>query len=428
MAKVKKISRKGILYRKIKKGEDVVAFENRPFEDILDYIYADSKNTLSLTFIDKKKRRNTLKIEKNDFETMGLEFDESISIKPKICHNKCIFCFVDQLPKGMRNTLYVKDDDYRLSFVSGNYITLTNLTDKDMERIISYKLSPLYISVHSTDEDIRKKMLGIKKAQPILDTIKKLVQNDIKLHTQIVLVPDVNDICLENTIEELKNAQVETVAVVPVGLTKHRQGLFDIKRVDKKLARKTIGIVERLYDKYPFFCYASDEMYQIAELPVKDYGYYGGFEQIENGVGLIAKFLYEIELGLQDAPNSLNKSVAVLTGMGGQASMQKAKEMIKKRIKGLEINIYTIKNRFFGESVTVSGLVTGRDIIKELEKKDVQGDYIIIPSVMLKELKKVFLDGVSVRQLEKSLKKKIVVSPVDGECFVNAIKNGANKW
>ncbi|MGB4034604.1 MAG: DUF512 domain-containing protein, partial [Christensenellales bacterium] len=139
-------------------------------------------------------------------------------------------------------------------------------------------------------------------------------------------------------------------------------------------------------------------------------------------------FLYEIELGLQDAPNSLNKSVAVLTGMGGQASMQKAKEMIKKRIKGLEINIYTIKNRFFGESVTVSGLVTGRDIIKELEKKDVQGDYIIIPSVMLKELKKVFLDGVSVRQLEKSLKKKIVVSPVDGECFVNAIKNGANKW
>ncbi len=425
MAKVKKVSSQGVLYKKVKKGEEVIAFDNRPFEDLLDYIYADSNNTCKITLKDKKGKQRIVHSEKEfQDDTLGLEFDKSINIKPKTCSNKCIFCFVDQLPKAMRDTLYVKDDDYRLSFISGCYITLTNLSQQDIERIISYKLSPLYISVHATDETIRKKMLGVKKVKPVLEIIKKLVDNGISLHTKVVHVPGINDTSLQKTICDLYDAKVKSLAIVPVGLTKHRQGLHKIDCVDKDLAKKAIQTVESFYEKHPYFSFASDEMYEIAEMAVKEYQYYGEFEQIENGVGLVAKFLYEIKSALEFAPKALNKSIAVLTGVSGYNTMKEAKSLIEKTIKGVEIHIYPIENRFFGKTVTVSGLVVGTDICTELENKEIQGDFVVIPSVMLKEFGEVFLDGMTIKQVQKRIKKKIVASAVDGDCFLQTIIDG----
>lgn len=425
MAKVTSVNPQGVMYGRIKAGDEVIAFNDRPFEDILDYIYADSDDCCKITIIDKNKNKKDIKARKDfDGDTLGLEFDNTVEITPKECNNNCVFCFVNQLPKGLRDTLYVKDDDYRFSFVSGSYITCTNLSERDIQRIIEYKLSPLYISVHSTDEDIRKFMLGIKKAQNQMDIIKRLTASGIDIHTQIVLVPDVNDNQrLEKSLNDLWEAKVKSVAVVPVGLTCHRQGLYDIKPLTKQDALKAIEITEKFYNKHKFFCYVSDEMYQRAELSVKDYDYYGNFEQIENGVGLIAKFLYEIEDALEYAPKKLNKTVGIITGVSGENVLMKAKEILQNKWKKLKINIYPIKNTFFGNTVTVSGLVTATDIAKQL-KGITDDEELIIPSVMLKEFDTVFLDGNSLEWLQQKLNKKILVSAVTGECFVDTIVYG----
>lgn len=426
MAKVRSVIEQGTAYGKIFQGDQIIAFDDRPFEDILDYIYADSNDTCKITLIDKKGSKKEVILSKDFYgDTLGLEFDETIEIQTKECYNNCIFCFVNQLPDGLRKTLYVKDDDYRLSFISGCYITCTNLAEKDIERIIEYKLSPLYVSVHCTNQQVRNFILGIKNSKNQLETIKRLTDNGIELHTQIVLVPGINDgELLKNSLSDLYQANVKTVAVVPVGLTCHRQGLYDINPISRQDANNAIAIIEEFYSSHKNFCYASDEMYQKAELPIKEYDYYGEFEQIENGVGLIAKFLFEIEEALENTPGKLKKSVGIITGVSGYSTMQKAKELLEKKWKKLKINIYKIENTFFGNTVTVSGLVTGIDIINYFQEKTIDEEELIIPSVMLKEFDTVFLDGTSLETLKKKLNKKILVSAVTGECFVDTIIYG----
>lgn len=423
MAKIVNILDGSVAEGLVQRGEDIVSFNGRPFLDILDYIYADSLGKVTLKVIDIKGETREVDINKqSDFYTMGLEFDDSIEINAKECHNNCIFCFINQLPKNLRETLYVKDDDYRLSFISGSYITCTNLEEKDLERIISYKLSPLYISVHATDSEVRKTMLGIKKDYNQLEIIKRLTDNGITIHAQIVLVGGVNDgDILKKSLDDLLNANVATVAIVPVGLTKHRKDLPSISPLTSKQAKDAIKIVEEFYKENEYFSYCSDEMYQIAKLEVPPYDYYGGFQQIENGVGLIAKFLYEFNEAMEFAPSTITNKVGVFTGLSGVSTMEKVKEIIENNWGNAVFNIYPVKNTFFGETVTVTGLVTATDIIKSYGKKNFKEDFLIIPSVMLKEFETVFLDNKSVDDLSKALKKKIIVCPNDGDSLLNAI-------
>lgn len=425
MAKVISVNPQGILYGKIKAGEEVTGFDGKPFVDILDYIYADASDSCKLTVCDKSgKQREIIAKKTYGGDTMGLEFDSSVEISPKECRNNCIFCFVNQLPKGMRDTLYIKDDDYRLSFVSGSYITCTNLSETDMQRIIEYKLSPLYVSVHTTDEELHKRMLGIKKAANQMETIRRFTDNGITLHAQIVLVPDVNDgKYLQKSLEELFAAKVKSVAVVPVGLTVHREGQPDIRPLNRQDAVQAIDTVETFYKKHPFFCYAADEMYQRAGREVKNADYYGDYPQIENGVGLITKFLDEVKDALNYAPKKLSKSVGIITGVSGKDTMLKVKQLLESRWKHFKMDVHPIENTFFGKSVTVTGLVTAGDILRQLEGAPL-AEELIIPSVMLKEFDTVFLDGMSLKELSTRLKRKIIVSAVTGDCFLDTIIYG----
>ena len=318
------------------------------------------------------------------------------------------------------------DDDYRLSFISGSYITCTNLREKDIERILEYKLSPLYVSVHATDEDVRKFMLGIKRSAPIMDILHKFIANDIVVHAQIVVVGGVNDgDVLRKSLNDLYDVGVKTVAIVPVGLTGYRAGKYSIAPLTQNQAADIIDRTEDFYKKHVGFCYCADEMYQIAQRNVPDAAYYGAYEQIENGVGLVAKFRDEIitEAEAYDS-GSCKKTVGLFTGVSGEKSMLEAKKILEERFRGLQINIYVVRNDFFGNTVTVTGLVTATDIIKQYGGKDFKEDFLMIPSVMLKEFENVFLDGISLKSLEKTLKKKVLVAKCTGDDFVRVVLTG----
>lgn len=430
MAKVIKVEYSGLAkIAGIKKGEEVVAINGKKFVDLLDYAYAEGQSECKFTVKDKKGSLREVVIKKeSDFDIIGLDFDDSVEINPRHCRNKCKFCFIDQLPKGMRDTLYIKDDDYRLSFTCGCYITGTNLTEKDIIRITEYKLSPLYFSVHATDEVVWQNLVGTAGAPSVMSLLKRLTEADIKINTQVVLCGGINDKeVLQKTLEDLYSLgdNITSLAVVPVGLTKHREGLPTLKLLTKEEASAAIDMVESFNNKHNGFCYCSDEMYLQAGRDVKDYEYYGNFDQIENGVGLVAKLLQEVKEALEFAPNKLNKRIAFLTGEAGVYTLDRVSVLLKEKWRKLKVDIYPIKNEFFGRSVTVSGLITAKDIIQQLKGKDFSTtDHIIIPSVMLKEFDTVFLDGVSIEDLEKELNHKLLVSAVDGDCLVDTIVYG----
>ncbi len=426
MTKVIAVEKKSPLYGKILPGDEMVSVNGFPFEDILDYAYCEGQDEVDFELCRNGENFHVFYRRKNYKESFGLSFDESAEITPKECCNNCIFCFVRQLPQNLRETLYVRDDDYRLSFVSGSYITCTNLKEKDFQRIIRYRLSPLYVSVHATDEVVRKYMLGVKKAQAILPVLERLVSAGITVHTQIVLVPEVNDgEVLIQSLEDLRRIRVATVAVVPVGLTSHRQSLPKLRLLNREEAEKAIETVENYYEKNPYFCYCADEMYQIAGKEVKEESYYGNFEQIENGVGLIAKFFGELDYVLKSIRSfRKHRKIGVFTGVSGESVMLTAAEKIHKKFPSVEISVYPVKNHFFGESVTVTGLVTATDIINNYGNHIFGEEYLMIPSVMLKEFGDVFLDDMSVKDLAERLSAKIVISHPDGEGFLNAVLYG----
>lgn len=430
MAKVTGVMRNSIVKKFIRKGDEIVSFNGRKFVDVLDYIYADSLEKGTIEILRGDKTLSVQYLKNNDFDTLGLTFDKSIEIVPKTCNNNCIFCFVQQLPKGLRETLYVKDDDYRLSFISGSYITCTNLKESDIERIIDYKLSPLYVSVHATDIEVRKFLLGIKKVSNQMEILERLIKNGIDIHAQIVLVGGINDgDVLSKSLTDLYNVGVKTVAVVPVGLTNHRQGKYNISPITEEQAKDAIKKCQSFYQEKGGFCYCADEMYQIANQPIPSAEYYGEYEQIENGVGLIAKFIDELEYALSNAPNKVkNKTVGIFTGESGYSTMQRAKELIESKYSNVKLNVYVVKNDFFGRSVTVTGLITATDIIKQYGGKEYKEDYFMIPAVMLKEFEDVFLDGKNVKELSKSIGKKIIVNRCDGEDYLNKIIYGDKKW
>lgn len=387
----------------LKKGDDVQCVNGRPFSDILDYLFFDSAEALVFSVL-RRGREKSFSINKFADEPLGVSFEDDLELKPARCLNKCVFCFVDQLPEGMRETLYVKDDDYRLSVICGNYVTLTNLKESDFERIIEMRLSPLYISVHAVDGEVRKNMVRNPKTLSLMDDIKRLTDAGIVLHTQVVLCEGLNDgAVLKDTLEKLYAfyPSVASLAVVPVGLTGCREGLYPLKPLSAKCLNETLDIAES-FNEGKNWCWCSDEFYIKANRPLPEYAYYGDFPQIENGVGLVADFEHNLAEGLEKLGevDGKGRRVALITGESFYGTLTKSAEKIKNRIKNCEIDVVKIKNMFFGGAVSVSGLVVGRDILSQAPKGY---DKYIIPHNMLREFSEVFLDGTTLDEVKKQL-------------------------
>lgn len=416
-------------------GDILLEINGKPIEDLIQYnLLTSGENQISIKLLTKDNEYLFVEIDKVWDEDLGIVFENSIIDDMKKCRNNCIFCFINQLPVNLRETLYLKDDDYRLSFFFGNFITLTNITDQDIDRINKLKISPLYVSVHTTNPDIRIKMTNNTKAGEINNQLNKLVNGGIEIHCQIVLCPEINDNAeLEKTIEDLSLLWpgVRSIGIVPVGLTKYRDGLYHLKKVEKQEAIKTIELVKKwqqiFKNKFKHnFVFAADEFYLIAGIKFPHYEDYEEFPQLENGIGLISVFEKEFEGIKKKLPKKINiyREVNVITGILAKEFMKKITDELNN-IENLRVNLYAIENNFFGKDITVTGLITGTDLIGQLKGKCLRHD-IIIPKVMLKNNSDLFLDNISISEVEKQLGINIKVSSVNAEEFVSTIIGTVN--
>lgn len=413
----------------VQKGDKLISVNGRQIEDILEYKFLICEEKLIVEIEKPNNEIWELEIEKDCYEDLGFVFTGIID-KQKTCCNKCIFCFIDQLPKGMRKTLYFKDDDTRLSFLQGNFVTLTNLNNEDIDKIIRYRISPINISIHTTNKELRCKMLGNKKAGKLLEYLERLKEGNIEMKAQIVLCPDINDgEHFKKTIDDLYKLypELSCVAVVPVGLTKWRQGLYPLKQYSNSEALNIIKLVEKMQDLYleeigRRFVFLSDEFYIIALKELPTYEEYEDFYQLENGVGIIRLFQKEIDKSLTGYiyKDSYSKNATIITGEYAKSYLQEAINKIIMRFKGIKVEVIGIKNEFFGTSVKVSGLITGKDIINQLKNKNISNS-LLIPSNMLKKDENIFLDDLTLKDIEKALDVKVTVCSEYGDDLVNKL-------
>jgi len=404
----------------------LLAVNGHGLRDIIDYSYHTSGNDELLLEVSKADHELwELEIEREQGQPLGLIFTAP---NPARCRNNCVFCFVHQLPKGLRKPLYVKDEDYRLSFLNGNYVTLANLKPAELARIIEQRLSPLYISVHSTNPELREQLLGRKGIPPILGQLRKLADARITLHTQVVLCPGLNDGReLEQTVADLAALYpaVQSLAVVPLGLTSHRQHLPLLTPVDDDYAHEFISVWElraKLLNKrlgQPFL-FLADEFYLKAGLPFPPLRTYGDLPQIENGVGLVPLFLRDAGRTLRMARKLGTLRVTVATGVSAFGFVADFLKKLEEKT-GVEIEVVAVKNRLFGESVTVSGLVAGNDIVAALAERDI-GSALLLPDVMIKEGEGLLLDDLSLAELERHLDCRVVVFDATPQGCYRAIK------
>ena len=400
---------------KIKAGDKLVSINGNEIMDVLDYrFYIMEKNPV-LLFEDGRK----IKLKKAEFEESGMLFETYLMDKQRSCKNNCIFCFIDQLPKGMRESLYFKDDDSRLSFLFGNYITLTNITEHEVERIIKMHISPINISVHTTNPELRCKIMNNRFAGESLRHLQRFNDAGIKINCQLVLMPNINDgEELKSTLKDLlKLENVQSIAAVSVGLTKHREGLYPLSPYTKEQASAVIDIMEENYNGKVF---ASDEFYLKAERELPQAEYYGEYWQIENGVGMYRSFLDEALFALENEEPSPTLKKTCATGVLAYDMISLIVDKAKNKWHNLECEVIKIENEFFGKNITVSGLITASDIIKTLKDKDL-GDILLLPENMLRHEKDRFLDDVTIEELEKELKVKIKFVAEDGYEFVEAL-------
>ena len=402
----------------IEPGDYLVSINNEEIKDILDYKFQIFDEYITLVIEKKNGEEWDLEIEKEANEDLGIIFPEQLIEKPRSCANKCIFCFMDQLPDKVRNTLVFKDDDFRLSFITGNYVTLTNSGYKDLDRIIRYHLSPINISVHATDPEVRSMMLNNKTAYKVMEYIKYLTEHDIKINAQIVLCPNINDgKVLDKTIKELSEyaPNLQCIAIVPVGLTKYREGLYPLTVFDKEGASRTIdqinGWQAKFREKYGFnLVYLADEFYVKAEREIPEFKDYDDFPQLGDGIGMLAYFKKNFDSYLKRfKPKKVNKVVSIASGKIVYNFMRTRMDELEKKFEGLKINLYPIENTFFGPEITVTGLITGGDLITQLKDKEL-GEYLILCGDMLKDDADIFLDDVTLDEVKEKLNIEIKVN------------------
>ncbi|MBU3181636.1 DUF512 domain-containing protein [Clostridium psychrophilum] len=416
-------------------GDRLISINGNEVIDIIDYKFLITDELINIEIEKVNGEVWEIEIEKEYDEDLGIQFIEAILDKPKSCHNNCIFCFIDQLPEGMRDTLYFKDDDSRLSFFQGNFVTLTNMEEVDIDRIINYKISPINVSVHTTDIELRKVMLNNKFAGNVYDRLKRLAEAGIKINCQVVACPGINNgVELIKTIEDLYKLypSIENLAVVPVGVTKYRDGLFKLTLYDKYSSIQEIQSVKLLQEKYIIqigspFVRLSDEFYVTAEIDVPEEKFYDGYQQLEDGIGMIRLLRSVIDEDLATLkPNNIGDFTFV-TGHSAFKEISKVAEKITACNNKIKIDVKEITNNFFGETITVAGLLTGSDIIKQLSDEKL-GEFLMIPSNMLKsgyELgnyeDQIFLDNITVSDIEKSLKTKVLICDYSGEDLIHIL-------
>ena len=418
----------------IEVNDVLLSINGTPIDDIIDYKFlaADEEVLLEIEKTDGEVWE--YEIEKEYGENLGLEFEGGIMDKAKSCSNKCMFCFIDQLPKGMRDTLYFKDDDSRLSFLQGNFVTLTNMKEEDIDRIIRYRISPINISVHTTNPELRVRMLKNRFAGNVLERMQRLSDEGIQMHAQIVCIPDVNDgEELKRTIEDLYKLypQVNNVAVVPIGITKFREGLEKVNTFTKEGSKYTIDMVKELQSKFynevgEPFVRLSDEFYIVAGEEIPDAEFYNGFTQIEDGVGVTRCFRDAIESDLDILDLNKKGSYTMITGALAYDEVKSAAEKIVKKNPKIHIDVFKIINNFFGNTITVNGLLTGGDIIEQLKGK-IRTPYLFMADNMFRrgyELApqdSIMLDDLTIDDIEKALDVKVIVCDYTGEDLISLI-------
>ena len=412
----------------LRKGDRLVTLNGRKIIDVLDFRFEEEETRLTVGFV-REDGEHEVTVKKGEYEELGLVFAESLMDDYRSCRNDCVFCFIRQLPPGMRETLYFKDDDTRLSFLQGNYVTLTNVSDEELERICFYKLSPMNVSVHTTNPELRCKMLHNRFAGTIVEKLRRLKQADITMNGQIVLVPGYNDgEELERTIHDLTEflPNLQSLSVVPVGLTKYRDNLPKIRTFTAEESRDVIGIIRKwqqiclqYFDTR--FVYASDEWFLTAGLPIPSEEEYEGYPQIENGVGMIRSLTQEVEdeIDYRDG-DDLPHEATIATGTLAAPIIKQLCDRVKTIYPNLNVEVYPIINRFFGETITVSGLLTGRDIIEQMSGREIRGK-LILPENLLRSGEDVLLDDLTVTDIENALQTRVRIVQSTGLDFVDSL-------
>ncbi len=411
----------------IRTGDYLISINGHNIKDVLDYMYYAADTDIIVRVL-RNGEELEFSVKKNEYDDLGLEFDTFLMDKKQRCSNKCVFCFIDQMPPGMRDTLYFKDDDARLSFLHGNYVTLTNLRQEDIDRIIRMKLN-INVSVHTTNPDLRVKMMGNRFAGEKLEFIRQLAQNGISLNCQVVCCPNLNDGDeLRRTLRDLGELMpnISSMAVVPVGITKYRENLYPLTTFDKISAGETIDIIEEFQqeflDKYGTrVVFPSDEFFLTAERELPDMEYYEDFPQYENGVGILRTLIDEFTDALETAEYSgESRHITIATGYCPSSVIKNLAEMAEKKFSGLKCDVVPIRNDFFGNTITVTGLITAGDLISQLKGRD-NGTELLISSSMLMQNSEIFLDDLTVSDVEKELDIKIKTTQNDGYDLLDAI-------
>ena len=413
-------------------GDALLEINGHKIEDIFDYQYYTQDEYIEILVRKPSGEEWLLEIDKGYDEDLGITFENGLMDDYRSCHNKCIFCFIDQMPKGMSDTLYFKDDDSRLSFLQGNYVTLTNMSDEDVDRIIRYNLSPINVSFQTTNPELRCRMLNNRFAGQALEKAWKLAQAGIIMNGQIVLCKGVNDGAeLDRSIRDLSAylPNLESVSVVPVGLSKYRDGLYPLEPFTKEDAQDVLRIIHgwqnKIYPEYgTHFVHASDEWYILAEEELPQEEQYDGYLQLENGVGMLRLLLDEFAEAMEEdrinGRQARAKHITLATGRLAYRFIKQMAMQMEERYEGLQIDVIAIRNDFFGEMITVSGLLTGQDIMAQLKDRDL-GETLLLPQNVLKSGEPVFLDDYTLDDIEKALQVRIDIVKSSGRDFIEAI-------
>ena len=416
----------------IEPGDELISINDQKIEDVFDYHYLVNDDYLTVLIRKTNGEEWELEIEKDYEEDLGIEFDNGLMDEYRSCRNNCIFCFIDQMPPGMRETLYFKDDDSRLSFLQGNYVTLTNMSDHDIDRIIKYHLGPINISFQTTNPQLRCKMLHNRFAGDIFPKVQRLYEAGIEMNGQIVLCKGVNDgEELERSIRDLSRylPHLRSVSIVPVGLSKYRDGLYPLEPFTKEDAQNVLECVHRwqkmLYAEYGLhFIHCSDEWYILAEQSMPPEEQYDGYLQLENGVGMLRLLLDEFAEAMEEdrinGRQARAKHITLATGRLAYRFIKQMAMQMEERYEGLQIDVIAIRNDFFGEMITVSGLLTGQDIMAQLKDRDL-GEKLLLPQNVLKSGEPVFLDDYTLDDIEKALQVRIDIVKSSGRDFIEAI-------
>ena len=423
----------------VEPGDTLLSVNGREVEDVFDYRFAINDVKCTILVLKKKEQEEwELEIEKDLAEDIGLEFAEGLMDAYRSCRNDCIFCFIDQMPPGMRDTLYFKDDDARLSFLQGNYITLTNMSGKDFSRVLQYHLSPVNISVHATNPELRCRMLHNRFAGDIMEKLRRLRDGGIDMNSQIVLCKGINDGAeLTRTVRDLftLQPQMQGLSVVPVGLTRFREHLPELVPFTGEDAARVLDQLEGLQQEClaaagSRFVFPSDEWFLLAGRPIPDEAYYEGYGQLENGVGMVRSLTEEVHSYLKNIPaHVVDRTITLATGVLAAPVIRQLTEEIAEKAQGLRAEVVPVINHYFGERITVAGLLTGKDLIEQLSGRDL-GEALLLPECLLRNGEDVLLDDITVPQIAETLQTKINIVQSDGISFTDAVlgieENGSN--